>query len=211
MRKIRFASGEYYHIYNCGVEQRKIFENQEDYLRFLRCIKDFNNKSYYEERIGRLKELSSFLVGLEKIVEILAFSLNSNHFHLIIKQLTESGISNFMHKIGTSFTNYFNKKYNRSGSLFQGSYKAIHIDSDEYLLWLSAYVNGNIEIHGIERAGSYSWSSYRDFLYGKKSEILGDIDIILSQFENADKYKDFIERVIKESKDRKEIKKYLLE
>jgi len=211
MRKIRFASAEYYHIYNRGVEQRKIFESDADYLKFLRCLKDFNNKSHYEERIGHLKELSSFLVGLEKVVEILAFSLNPNHFHLIIKQLAESGISNFMHKLGTSFTNYFNKKYNRSGSLFQGSYKAIHIDSDEYLLWLSAYVNGNIEIHNIEKAEFYNWSSCRNFLYGEKSEILGDTNIILSQFESVDRYRNFVKMVIGESKSKKEMKKYLLE
>jgi len=211
MRKIQFINGGYYHIYNRGVEQRKIFEDENDYLKFLRGLKDFNNKSYYEERLGRLKELSSFLGKLEKVVECITFSFNPNHFHLILKQLTENGISNFMHKIGTSFTNYFNKKYGRSGALFQGTYKAVHIDSDEYLLWLSAYVNGNIEIHGIEKAESYRWSSYRDFLYGKNNEVLGDVSIVLSQFGTPMDYKNFVERVIKESRIKKEMEKYLLE
>lgn len=214
MRKIQFINGEYYHIYNRGVEQRKIFEDREDYLKFLRGLKDFNNTSYYEERlaaINRSKELSSFLAGLEKVVEVLAFSLSPNHLHLILKQLTENGISNFMHKVGTSFTNYFNKKHNRSGSLFQGPYKAIHINSNEYLLWLSAYVNGNIEIHKIEKAEFYNWSSYKDFLSKEKNEILGDINIILSQFSGPREYKNFVERAIEESRSKKEMEKYLLE
>ena len=214
MRKIQFSNNQYYHIYNRGVDKRDIFIDERDCQKFLRNLKDFNNKSYYEQRarvIEEKKELSSFLEGFERVVEVVTYSLAPNHFHLILKQLTENGISNFMHKTGTSFTNYFNKKYDRSGSLFQGTYKAIHIGSDEYLLWLSAYVNGNIEIHNIEKAEFYNWSSYRDFLCGEKSEILGDINIILSQFESADKYRDFVKRVIEESRTRKEMKKYLLE
>lgn len=223
MRKIQFINGEYYHIYNRGVERRRIFEEKRDYLKFLRGLKDFNNRSYYEERVAvvksssfsgsqsSLKELSSFLAGLEKMVEIVAYSLNPNHFHLILKQLKENGIPHFMHKVGTSSTNYFNKKYNRSGSLFQGPYKAIHIDSNDYLLWLSGYVNGNIEIHGVEKAEFWPWSSYKNFLGEEKSKILGDISIILSQFNSPSEYKKFVEKVIEESKSKKEMEKYLLE
>jgi putative transposase len=116
-----------------------------------------------------------------------------------------------MHKLGTSSTNYFNKKYNRSGSLFQGPYKAIHIDSNDYLLWLSGYVNGNIEIHQLGKAEIYPWSSYKSFLEEKKDEILGDISIILSQFDGAESYKNFARIIIQESRNKKEMEKYLLE
>lgn len=214
MRKYQFINNKYYHIYNRAVEQREIFKDAEDYFKFLRGLKDFNNKSFYEQRIAALekKELSSFLANLERIVEIIAYSLNPNHFHLILKQLVENGISDFMHKIGTSFTNYFNKKYSRSGSLFQGPYKAIRIDSNDYLLWLSGYVNGNIEIHKLGRAELWNWSSYKSFLGEEKNEILGDTSIILTQFKNTDEYKEFVEKVIGESRKRKEeMKKYLLE
>jgi len=214
MRKVKFVNGEYYHIYNRGVDKRAVFIDEKDYQKFLRNLKDFNNKSYYEQResvIEEKKELSSFLEGLEKVVEIIVYSLAPNHFHLILKQLTDNGISNFMHKIGTSSTNYFNKKYGRSGSLFQGPYKLIHIENNDYLLWLSGYVNGNIEIHRIDKAESYKWSSFQNFLGKEQNKILGDMGIILSQFKDQQDYKNFVNRVIEESKTRKEMEKYLLE
>ena len=111
MRKIQFSNNQYYHIYNRGVDKRDIFIDERDCQKFLRNLKDFNNKSYYEQRarvIEEKKELSSFLEGFEKVVEVIAYSLVPNHFHLILKQLTDGGVSNFMHKTGTSFTNYFN-------------------------------------------------------------------------------------------------------
>ena len=213
MRKIQFINGEYYHIYNRGIEGREILKNKEDYFKFFRGLKEFNNTSYYEQRLATFhqKELSSFLEGLERMVEIIAYSLNPNHFHLILKQLKENGIPNFMHKVGTSSTNYFNKKYNRSGSLFQGPYKAIHIDSNDYLLWLSGYVNGNIEIHQLDKAETYQWSSYKNFLGKEKDKILGDINIVFSQFDGPEDYKNFAEIVIQESRNKKEMQKYLLE
>jgi putative transposase len=128
-----------------------------------------------------------------------------------------------MHKVGTSFTNFINKKYNRSGSLFQGPYKAIHIDTNDYLLWLSGYVNGNAEIHGIADAEKYQWSSYGHFLGVKKDELITDEKIVLGQFqelklkelsslmEGRREYKKFVKVVIKESRKRKDIEKYLIE
>jgi putative transposase len=88
------------------------------------------------------------LASIERLVEINAYCLNQNHFHLIVKQLRSGGISEFMQKIGTGHTMYFNKKYNRSGSLFQGTFKSTHINSNELLLYLSVYVNANHRIHG---------------------------------------------------------------
>lgn len=214
MRKVQFINGEYYHIYNRGVDKREIFLDEKDYQKFLRGLKEFNNKSYYEERVKALeekKELSSFLGGLERIVNIVTYSLLPNHFHLIIKQSADNGISNFMHKLGTSFTNYFNKKYNRSGSLFQGPYKLIHVKNNDYLLWLSGYINGNSEIHEIANSATYRWSSLKNFLEKGQSEILKDTSIILSQFKDLKNYKTFVAEVIQEGRNKKEMEKYLLE
>ena len=228
MRKIQFVNGEYYHIYNRGIEKMPIFRDEKDYLKFKRGLKDFNNTSYYEERAAMVreygfKELSSFLEKAERVVEIVAYCLIPNHFHLILKQLMTGGIPKFLHKIGTSFTNFINKKYDRSGSLFQGPYKAIHIDNNDYLLWLSGYVNGNAEIHGIAEAEKYQWSSYGSFLGVKEDELITDKEIILRQFselklkelsslkERGEEYKKFVKVVIEESRKRKELEKYLLE
>lgn len=222
MRKIEFVKNEYYHIYNRGVDKRETFLAAKDYEKFLNGLRDFNNLSYYPERKRVLmsststfelnfKELDHFLDEQERVVDIISYSLIPNHFHLVLRQLQDEGVSNFMHKLGTSHTNYFNKAYNRSGSLFQGPYKAIHIDSEEYLLWLVAYVNGNPEIHGLGEAKNYSWSSLRYFLGEGECKFLGEISIILEQFESLKAFQNFVRQVVKESKIKKEIKKYLLE
>jgi len=216
MRKVQFVNGEWYHIYNRGIDEREIFLDKEDYLKFLRGLKDFNNRSFYEERARIVnthgfKELSSFLEKIEKVVDIALYSLIPNHHHFIVKQLTENGIPLLMHKLGTSYTNYFNKKYNRSGSLFQGPYKAIHIDNNDYLLWLSGYVNGNIEIHKLGEAETYLWSSFKNILKLEKSEILSGTEIVLSQFKDIEDYKKFVKIVIEESRNRNDLKKYFLE
>lgn len=214
MRKTQFINNQYYHIYNRGVDKREVFLDENDYQKFLRNLKDFNNKSYYEQRkqvIEEKKELGSFLKEFEGVVEVIAYSLAPNHFHLILKQLVDGGISNFMHKMGTSFTNYFNKKYIRSGVLFQGAYKAIQVKNDNYLLWLSGYVNGNVEIHQIGAAEFYKWTSFKNFLSEDQNDILGDTGVILSQFKDRQDYKNFVNRVIQESRNKKEMEKYLLE
>ena len=206
--------------------------NEKDFFRFLEGMKEFNKvepigslRDNYQERKKLKKDklssqnhrsLAPVVSTNTALVEIIVYCLNPNHFHLVLKQIVEKGIEKFMHKVGTSYTNYFNAKNNRSGSLFQGPYKAIHVDSDSQLLWLSGYVNGNVEIHGIEKAENYKWSSYGVFLGKRKDEILGDIDIILSRFKTLEDYKNSVDEVIAQSKNRKEmIKKerasYLLE
>lgn len=219
MRKVQFVNSEYYHIYNRGIDKRQIFIDEEDYLKFLRGLRDFNNRSYYENRANiirshGIKELSSFLEKENKVVEIVAYCLNPNHFHLLLRQSEEKGISGFMHKVSTGFTNYFNKKYNRSGSLFQGPFKAVSVNTDSYILWLSAYINGNAEIHKIAGVEKYKWSSYPKFLEAGNDDNVSSAGIIISQFQGSsksDEYKNFVKMVIKESRDKKDMEKYLLE
>jgi putative transposase len=145
------------------------------------------------------------------LVEIICYCLNPNHYHFVLKQIIEGGISEFMKRISGGYTNYFNTKYQRSGSLFQGPFKAIHIDSNEYLLWLSAYVNANAQIHNItENMKNYPWCSYEDFI-GLRNGKLCNKNLILSQFKNPDEYKKFIKDNIPLIQKRKELQKYLLE
>ena len=154
--------------------------------------------------------LLEFLSSLPKLAEFICYCLNPNHYHFILKQLAENGIEKFMHKLGTGYATYFNLKHNHSGHLFQGPFQAKHINTNEYLLWLSGYVNGNPEIHKIAEAENYRWSSYQDYL-SKRNGTLCEKEIILSQFGNADEYKKYVEMVIKESGKRKDLKEYFLE
>ena len=225
MRKVPFANEEYYHIYNRGVDKRKIFLEEKDYFRFLKGMKEFNRA----EPIGSLmvkqkrdKQERQVLDTcsrrcptpvVESLAEIIAYCLNPNHFHLILKQSVEKGISKFMHKLTMGYTNFFNIKNKRSGALFQGRFKSIHVSTNEYLLWLSGYVNGNDKIHSLEASGAYEFGSYPDYL-GLRNGVLcnqEEMKIISNQFPNVEDYKEFVEMVIRESRSKKEMKKYLLE
>src|SRR3989338_10441959 len=150
MRKTKFATGEFYHIYNRGVDKRNIFEDPEDFWRFLESMKEFNR----EDAIGSLYAINNDKEKFrgsasknKKLVNFVAYCLNQNHYHFILEPLVEGGIQKFMHKLSTGYTMYFNDKNKRAGSLFQGRYKSIHIDSNEYLLHLSVYVNLNDKVH----------------------------------------------------------------
>jgi len=213
MRKTEFKNEEFYHIYNRGVDKRDVFLEEVDYVRFLNSMREFNDDSTYEQRmqgkeLSSLRELSS--EELDNLVEIVCYCINPNHYHLILKQLRPNGVKTFMHKIGTGYTNYFNKKYKRSGSLFQGPFKSIHIDSNEYLLYLSAYVNKNNFIHGYNLE-NWKYSSLLDYL-GKRSGTLCNKEDIIGQFDNnIDQYKEFLENNALYLKEKKESAKYLLE
>jgi len=224
MRKTEFSNEEYYHIYNRGVDKREVFGDKKDYSRFLKNMREFNNELTREQRICKETELNSeaselssvssamleFFSSLPKLVEIICYCLNPNHYHFILRQLVDNGIIKFMHKIGTGYPNYFNIKYDHSGHLFQGRFKAKHIDINEYLLWLSGYVNGNAEIHKIAKAENYQYCSYPDYL-GSRNGTLCDKEIILSQFKNSEEYRKYVEMVIRESSKRKDMEKYFIE
>lgn len=153
MRKVPFINGEFYHIYNRGVDKRDIFSNQYDLDRFFQSMDNFNIVepigSIYEHSFQNQKkspQLGSSTPKL-KLVNFVCYCLNPNHYHFILEQVSDKGIEKFMQRIGTGYTNYFNEKNKRSGSLFQGRFKASHVASNEYLLHLSAYVNLNDKVH----------------------------------------------------------------
>jgi putative transposase len=116
-----------------------------------------------------------------------------------------------MKRLGGGYTKYFNYKNERNGALFQGKFKSIHIKSENHLLYLSAYINGNPEIHKISNAENWIWSSYQDYL-GNRNGILCNKEIILNQLKSIKDYRDYVKMVINESaKLKDEIKEYLLE
>lgn len=178
-RNVQFAPGEFYHLYNRGTEKRTIYQDQNDYERFLVLLRAANGNAPVHLQIqGRiLKELKSVDFG-ETIVDIGAYCLMPNHFHLLVREKKEKGISVFMQKLTTAYTMYFNKRYERSGSLFQGKYKAKHAVNDEYLKYLISYIHLNpvklIDSDWKEKAlqdrlsarsflDSYKYSSYLDY------------------------------------------------
>ena len=184
-RKIKFAPDEYYHIYNRGVEKRKTFLNKSDYMRFLELLHLCNRKESVVTRLIPEKDRFVDRAGVH-LVSIGAYALMPNHFHLLIRANDDNGITEFMRKVTTGYTMYFNKKYQRVGPLFQGVFKAEHVDSDEYLKYLYSYIHLNpakiidsewrkhIREKGdnklLEFVRSYPYSSYDDYLNDKRPQ-----------------------------------------
>jgi len=219
-RKVEFTNDQYYHVYNRGVEKRKIFLDDSDYLRFLKSLNYFNQEEpifslFWNDvkqknlGVGSLKSLKS---KSRKLVDIVAYCLNPNHFHLLLKQKIDGGISEFMKRLGIGYTSYFNHKYQRTGVLFQGRTKSIHVNSNEYLLYLSAYINENNFIHGYSKnSQAWKYSSYLDYV-GKRQGKMCDKSIILNQFNNNfSQYEEFSRENALHLKEKKENEKYLLE
>jgi len=220
MRKIEFANGEYYHIYNRGVDKREVFLDEDDYLRFLTSMREFNRVdpigSLYEkyltaERRGLSPQKGdSVPTEIIPLVEIIVYCLNPNHYHIILRQVSEGGVSKFMLKLSSGYSSYFNKKNKRSGSLFQGRFKAVHIDSNEYLLYLSAYVNKNNFIHGYNKNDNWTYSSLPDYLSERNGKLINK-KIILGQFGSIDEYEEFLESNALYMRGKKELTRYLIE
>lgn len=167
-----------------------LYKDDQDYFNFLKRIKltlgtdsSLQRESLQTLRIKPLPE-NSF--------SIVCYCLMPNHFHFLIKQNTNISISTLINKTCTSYSKYFNKKYNHIGHIFQDRFKAIHVENNEYLLWLSAYIHQNPKVAEISDLDSYKWSSYLDYVNLNNNEGICDKDVILSQL-TLDDYVSFVE------------------
>ena len=189
MPRAILAPGEHYHIYNRGVDKRIIFIDEHDYKRFSALLYLCNNtnpvdiRTLFNEGLPFVEFFSVDRGG--QIVDIGAYCLMPNHFHILIKERVEKGISVFMEKLSTAYSMYFNKKHNRSGRLSEGPFKAKHIDNGAYFNWLFSYIHLNpIKIidpmwkeSGISESEKarkfvelYKHSSYFDYFSGDRPE-----------------------------------------
>jgi len=207
-----------YHIYNRGVEKRQIFMDDQDYRMFLYLLKRYllppnQTKSDCQVRPDRES-------NLYKEIRLLCYCLMPNHFHLMVKQLIERAITDFVRRLTNSYTKYFNEKYKRIGALFQGRYKAALADSEHYLLHLSRYVHANPRelFKNIQDFRKYSYSSYLDYLGDRHTQWLYPQEI-LSYFEKQkgdlggdefSSYQNFVE-TYSEDEEHKTLKNLILE
>lgn len=210
MRKTKFVEGEYYHVYNRGTDKRKIFMDEKDFFRFWDSLFDFNQT----EPIGSMYEFSfkKKSEGQDKkakpLVQFVAYCINPNHFHFLITPLQERGVEKLMQRLGNGYTKYFNNKHKRSGVLFQGRFKSKHVDSNEYLLHLSAYINANnILGHRMSKFSRSSMSEFSDKALNQRK--LCNTEIILKQFRNKKEYEEFVSESLKDIELRKEMEKEL--
>jgi len=143
-RSFSFEPGEFYHLYNRGVEKRIIFEDAHDYNRFQQLLYVVNTSEPTDFRIIKKNNNSVYNFDrIDRLVSIGAYCLMPNHFHILLTPVQEGGVSTFMNKLSTSYVMYFNKKYKRSGALYEGKFKAKHVASDEYLKYIFSYIHLN--------------------------------------------------------------------
>ncbi|MBI2595385.1 transposase [Candidatus Daviesbacteria bacterium] len=191
-RQTPFINQNFYHIFNRGVEKRIIFLTQDDYDRFFQTIYYYQfsgpKPRFSTHRRFRFKDFHKN----PKIVEIIVFCFMPNHFHLLIRQIRDGGIVEFMSKVLNGYTKYFNTKHRRVGALFQGQFKAVMIETDEQLLHVSRYIHLNPYVAELTKdLADFSNSSYKEYV------TLGGQGIcvkehILNFFKNSMHYQKFI-------------------
>jgi putative transposase len=229
MKRIYFENGEIYHVYNRGVDKRTIFNERDDYLRFLNYLEDFNNLKLIdrEKEIVKKMTLRKRRSGDGKVqnceedilVEVLAFCLMPNHFHLLLRQKREGGISKFLQRITTGYTMIFNSKRKRSGSLVQGRFKAVHVGDQEYLDYLVFYIHFNplALIDGgwlgdkdgaLNFLNNYEWSSHIDYLNSNNyyDGLLTNKEFVFENFKDSKEYRkklyEWLEIIEEKNKDK---------
>ncbi len=207
MRKVIFTPDEYYHIYNRGVDKRIVFENNGNRHRFLKLLYLCNGQNSFHFQDLDFGDEFNFKRG-KPLVEIISYCLMSNHFHLLLKEKEEKGISAFMHKLGLAYTKYFNKTNDRSGALFETNFSAKHLNNDEYLKYTFAYIHlnpikmidKNWKKEGIKDLGKskdflnrYQFSSYLDYLGStRKENCIVSKNSLPEYFENKKEIEEYI-------------------
>jgi len=221
MKRPKLVDGEIYHIVLRGVEQRQIFLDETDHYRGIFSLFEFNNakpvsiKDRRKERFRFKKQMARGLTSgnFERtlLVEILAFALMPNHIHLLLRQIKPKGISLFIQKLGTGYASYFNRKYKRSGHLFQGRFHAVHIKTDEQLERVFIYIHTNpiaiIESKWKEKGiknrarakhflKNYRWSSYLDYIGKKNFSSVSERKFLLKTMGGEKRCRDLINQQI---------------
>lgn len=170
-----FIEDGYYHVYNRGVNKNNIFLDHKDYYNFLWLMKEYLQGDHptpgYPNRITH---------GVGDQINLLCYCLMPNHFHLLIKQHSLDGMTKFIRGVCSKYATYFNHRYNRVGTIFQGKYKAANINNDAYLTQISAYIHRNPLDLG-KTIDEYPYSSYLNYV-GKRNNPLLNTEEIMSLF-----------------------------
>ncbi len=196
------VNGEIYHVFNRGINHQPTFRSQRDYrralltLRFYRLLHPPQRLSIFLQTDSKKRE--AVLTAAEKhgsLVTILAFCLMPNHFHLLLRQEADNGISKFMSNFQNSYTRYFNTRYQRDGAIFLTQFKAVRIETEAQLIHVSRYIHLNpyssyvVKTH--QQLLNYPWSSLNEYLQPNQA-LISQPQIVLSSFKNPQKYQQFV-------------------
>ncbi len=231
----RKTAGEIYHVLNRGVDKRKIFLDENDYLRFIHDLFEFNDEnpafnvgySFKNQFIDVRRQYIESRKSRKLLVEILAFSLMPNHYHLLLRPTRDDGVTNFIKKLNGGYAKYFNAKYKRSGALFQGKYKSVLVKKEAHFIHLPYYIHlnpldltvpawreRNISTSDVNKIGrfleKYRWSSYLDYIGKKNFPSVTQREFLTEFLGGPEQYKKDTIRWLKEM-DLEEIKDVILE
>lgn len=219
-RKTELVTNSIYHVFNRGIDKRTTFSDKHEFLRAYQILK------YYRYSLPPVK-LSRFLLlgdssrnslmeenwGV-KLVSIKTFCLMPNHFHLLLEQLVDNGISKYLSQIQNSYTRYFNIKNKRVGQLFLDNFKNVLVNDESQLLHLSRYIHLNPYTAGVVKdygqLCNYEWSSIKEYI-GGSDDNLCDKEMISSYFNSMQKYKNFVLDNAEYQRELKNIEHQLLE
>lgn len=174
MRRVPLVTGNVYHVFNRSISKFVIFNDNLEFLRFLSAILYYQREKPGAE-FSKFINLSDskmslfgkddFLKNKTKMIEIIAYCLMPTHFHLVLEQLVDGGISKFLNNVQNSYSRYFNIKHNRKGPLWESRFKDVLVDSDEQLLHLTRYLHLNpVKAMLVKKPEDWQMSSYREYL-----------------------------------------------
>jgi putative transposase len=205
---------ELFHVLSRGVDKRKIFLDDQDYLRFIHDLFEFNDQERVNTTFYRFhhqpqsNDIASRKIKIERkprklLVNIHAFCLMPNHYHFLLSSRVENGISRFMKKINMGYAKYFNQRYERKGTLFEGRYKSIFIKDEAHFIHIPYYIHLNPldlitpewrerELKDYKKAmdflNSYRWSSHLDYLGKHNFPSLTNRDFLSEFFGGSAEY-----------------------
>ncbi|HEY4519326.1 MAG TPA: transposase [Candidatus Paceibacterota bacterium] len=208
-RDAQITAGEIYHVYNRGVDKRKIFMDDNDHLRFIHDLFEFNDEDKtlnngFRFNSSAIATGQQYLKQRKLLVEILVFALMPNHYHMLLKPCNDTGVSRFLKKVNGGYAQYFNKKYGRSGTLFESKFKAIRLENDAHFIHMPYYIHANpLDIISSEwREGrlknhldalkflkNYRWSSFPDYIGEKNFPSVTQRDFLLKISGGTQEYK----------------------
>ena len=220
-RDIQLINDQYYHVFNRGVNSQKIFNCERDYFQFIDRIKYYRNNNLsnsYSNVINLPLQIRGELLNKidnsrDLLVDIIAYCLIPNHFHFLLKQRIENGISRFTANLSNSYTRYYNIKHKRIGPILQGKFKAVEVLSDEQILHLSRYIHLNPFSSGVVKNTQdllkYPYSSLPEYLSSQKG--ICQTSIVTGQFGDKTSYRKFVTDQADYQKNIQIIKKEILE
>ena len=205
-RKIPLITSETYHVLNRGISNQLVFKTKGNLDRAIKTMKYYQNENpplkfsefFLISKKRRKEIIEKMPIKKQVLIEMIAFCLMPNHFHFILKQVKDQGISSYISKFTNSYTRYFNVKNKRHGPLFQGKFKAVRIKSEAQLLHLSRYIHLNpYSSHIIKKAEeieNYPYSSFGEYLGKSKTKFCSKEDILNNFKENCSYRKFVLER-----------------